>query len=293
MIRLRRLVKAIRPDVIHSYTLHTNFPAWVAGKGLTGVVVGSLRNDYWMDRREFGLLRASLSCRFPRHLIANSERAQRAAQAHRSLTAPREVSFVPNAIDLRNYTVAPMPDSTRFEIVGVGRFYPQKAWEDVLHALAVFRESARIPWRFRLFGEGVLGEELRRLCRALSLSQHVEFPGLCKRVPEVIASAHVLALSSRYEGTPNVVLEALASGRAVVATAVGDVPRLVRDGVEGYVVSVGDVRGLADRLLRLANDSELVARFGRAARDRAALEPDPVRLMESTFAVYRKAGWLG
>jgi hypothetical protein len=68
---------------------------------------------------------------------------------------------------------------------------------------------------------------------------------------------------------------------------------LVCDGEQGYVVPVGDVRGLAGRLLTLANDQELVARLGRAARDRAALEPDPMRLVESTFAIYEKEGWRG
>jgi glycosyltransferase involved in cell wall biosynthesis len=291
LVRLRRAVLAFRPEVIHSYSFYTNFAAWFAAVGRPVIAIGSLRNDYWADRRADGLLKGMLGSRFPGYLIANSENAQRQASAHCSTTAPRVVEFVPNGIDLERYPTAPLPRCARFEIVGVGRQYPHKAWDDLLRAMAKLQMKMARPWRLRLCGDGPSRAMLQSLSVNLGIDRQVEFLGYCDNVQAVLASSHVLVLPSHYEGTPNVVLEALSVGRPVVATGVGDVPIIVRDGREGFLVPVGDAQAMADRLERLANDSRLLEEMSGQARRRVESDFSLAALVNRTFAVYRRAGW--
>lgn len=89
------------------------------------------------------------------------------------------------------------------------------------------------------------------------------------------------------------VMEAMACGRAVVATDVGDARRLVQEGRTGFVVPRGDAEGLADRVARLVEDPCLCRRMGEAGRERAEREFGLDRLVDETLAVYRSEGWRG
>lgn len=291
LARLVRLVGRLRPELIHSYSFFTNFPAWCAGRACGAVVVGSIRNDYWADRRGAGRLGGALSSRFPSLLIANSRYAQQAAERHRSWSAPARVVFVANGIDLDAQRASPLPIGRRFEIIGVGRLYPHKAWDDLLRALAKLDASGCVDWRLRLCGEGPEAEPLRRLSRALGIDRRIEFLGFQKEVAPLLAGAHVFVLASRNEGTPNVVLEAMAAGRAIVATRAGDLPRLIENGREGFLVATGAPEAIAARLLELASDRALLERMGRAARQRVESESSLGALRDATFAAYRAAGW--
>ncbi len=292
-LRLRKLVQELQPELLHSYSFPTNFPAWWAMRGLGGVTIGSLRNEYWAERNSLGRIGGALCSRLPSWLIANNQCAVTAAQKHRSGTAPRNVAFVPNGLDLSIYPTTEMPEGDPFEMIGIGRLAPQKGWEDMLEVLALFREKTPTPWRFRLCGDGPLADKIQRRCIELSLEGNVQFMGYRDDIPSLLSSSHVLLLTSIFEGTPNVVLEAMAVGRAVVAMAAGDVPRLICDGEEGFVIPIADRETMVDRLLRLAADRAAVVRMGQSARSRAAAELSLEGLLARTLAVYRQAGWNG
>jgi glycosyltransferase involved in cell wall biosynthesis len=125
----------------------------------------------------------------------------------------------------------------------------------------------------------------------LSLAEKVEFLGYRNDVTSILESSHAMILSSSYEGTPNAVLEAMAVGRPIVATNVGDIGDLITHGQEGFVVPVGDVERLAHALGRLALDRDLAAMMGRAARRRVEELPTPDQLVSATLDVYKKVGW--
>ncbi len=95
-------------------------------------------------------------------------------------------------------------------------------------------------------------------------------------------------LPSANEGTPVSVIEALAGGRPVVATRVGGVPDVVRDGVDGFLVEPGDIDALAERLGRLAADPALAARMGEAGRARVLERYSVERLVGDVDALYKK-----
>src|SRR5690606_23274361 len=110
--------------------------------------------------------------------------------------------------------------------------------------------------------EGLLRERLAGVPR-------VHFPGYRDDVPEVVRALDLLVLPSYVEGAPNVVLEAMAAGRAVVATAVSGTPELVIEGVTGRLVPPGDPQALAGALAALVADGEMRARMGAAGAERA------------------------
>jgi glycosyltransferase involved in cell wall biosynthesis len=122
--------------------------------------------------------------------------------------------------------------------------------------------------RFVIVGDGPLKEESVRLADALGVAGKVSFLGHLDDVGPVYRDLDVLVLTSDFEGTPLVVLEAMAHGLPVVATTVGDVPVLIRDGREGFLVPPGDTAGLAEAITRLLHDVSLRSAMGARARFR-------------------------
>jgi glycosyltransferase involved in cell wall biosynthesis len=124
------------------------------------------------------------------------------------------------------------------------------------------------PVRFISVGQGPLAEELEKERDRLGLGDHFRFLGYREDPVRVLAAADVFCLSSRFEGLPIALLEAMAVGLPVVATRVGGIPSVVTDGIEGRLAQPGDPAALAAAVSEL-RDSELRARFAAAAGQRA------------------------
>lgn len=139
---------------------------------------------------------------------------------------------------------------------------------DVLIAAAP-RILARHPdAEFVIVGDGPSREQLVAMARATSVSDHFQFLGHRDDVPAVLAQADLLVLPSESEAFPNAIVEGMAAGLPVVATAVGGIPELVEDGVTGRLVPAGDPDALAGALLEVLDRPERAAEFGRAGRRR-------------------------
>jgi glycosyltransferase involved in cell wall biosynthesis len=155
-------------------------------------------------------------------------------------------------------------------VVCVAHFRRQKAHSVLIEAFARVRE--RIPEvRLALIGWGPLQDEITGQIRALELQDRVTM-GLVDDVWPLLGRSHVFALASHYEGLPLAVLEAMAAGLPVVATAVDGVAEVVQPGVTGYLVPPGDPIELGDRLTAVLADPQLQQRMGGAGRAAAANE---------------------
>ncbi|MBA2301618.1 MAG: GT4 family glycosyltransferase PelF [Acidobacteria bacterium] len=143
---------------------------------------------------------------------------------------------------------------------------------------AVPRVLARYPdAQFTLAGDGTCRNELVDLVQQLGVADRVRFLGHREDVPDVLAEADVFVLPSRSEAFPNSVMEAMAAGVPVVASDVGGIPELVRDGATGRLVPPGNVDALANALLDLLGNPRQVEEFGRAGR----------RIIEQTYSFDR------
>ena len=150
----------------------------------------------------------------------------------------------------------------------VGNLTAKKDHETLLRAIALAREEVPAI-RLVLIGSGPLDADLRRHTAALGLADSVILAGSRDDVPDLLPGFDVFALSSRFEGLPIALLEAMATGLACVATTVGGIPEVVTDGRDGVLVGPGDPAGLADALVPSSTSPDRREELGRNAAARA------------------------
>jgi glycosyltransferase involved in cell wall biosynthesis len=154
-------------------------------------------------------------------------------------------------------------------IVGAGRLVGEKQWG---HLVRAFAEIADLlpDWRLRVFGDGAARNRLQAMSRKAGLYGRVEVPGISRDMPGEWAKASVAALTSKAEGYPLVLQEAMAAGVPVVSYDCPSGPReIVTHEVDGLLVTPGSTAGLASALLRLARDQDLRTRLGESAAQTA------------------------
>ena len=285
---LRSLVSDLRPEVIHSYSFYTNVLAWWVARGTTAISVGAVQSNFIAERQNNWKLLGKLSARWPPAQIFNSSTAAQNARRVATFFRPDRSYVVKNGVDLDEFS--PQRQSERGYILAVGSLLPVKRWDRMLRAVARLTEKG-IGLEVLHAGSGPLRDELEAMTRELHVDHVVRFLGNRHDIASLLAGAAFLVHTSEIEGLPNVVLEAMACGRAVVATDAGDVPYLIEDGKTGFVVPRGDDTALADRMATLLTDHELSGRMGKAGRIKAEREFSLERLISETFAVYRAEGW--
>jgi glycosyltransferase involved in cell wall biosynthesis len=170
-------------------------------------------------------------------------------------------------------------------VAQIGRLAPQKDYPTFLGAAALL--AARFPdVDFVVAGEGPDAEALRRMATARGLGGRIRWLGVRHDVPQLLAAVDVMLLTSRYEGLPNVVIEAMAAGAAVVATDVGGCRELVTPEEHGLLVSPGDVEGIAAAAARLLADEPRRVALVEAARRRVETAFSVDAMVRRTCALY-------
>ncbi|HEU4851424.1 MAG TPA: glycosyltransferase family 4 protein [Telluria sp.] len=162
-------------------------------------------------------------------------------------------------------TVAAWESRRGTQVLCLGRLNKGKGSYDLLEAVASLNPTT--PIELYLGGDGEL-DKVQARARELGIADRVHVLGWVRDEAKAreLAHASIFVLPSYNEGLPMSVLEAMAAGLPVVSTPVGGIPEAVHDGVEGFLVTPGDVPALADRLRRLATDAELARSMGAAAR---------------------------
>ena len=259
LLRLLRHLRARRPHVLCTFMFHANVSGRVLAR-LAGVpvVVSSIRNEHLGPRWKEWL--ESVTQRLSDLTVVNSD-AVAASLAARGVVSRARCRVIPNAVDLARFS--PRDSSARastrralgvppgaFLWLTVGRLEAQKDYPGLLRAVALLRE--RHPSvRLAIAGDGPLRQWLRALGARMALDDTVAWLGLRDDVPDLLAAGDAFVLSSRWEGSPNVVLEALAAGLPVAATDVGGVRELVEDDQSGFLVRPGDAPALAAAMDRM------------------------------------------
>jgi glycosyltransferase involved in cell wall biosynthesis len=147
----------------------------------------------------------------------------------------------------------------------MGRLVPQKGFDVVIRAFA--RAADQLTgWRLIIAGEGPERRALEALAEELGIDDRVALPGMVRDNYALLGRASIFVAASRFEGFPNALAEAMACGRAVVATDCPTGPReLTLDGTAGLLVRVDDHVAVSEALVRLGRDAYLRQRFGAAA----------------------------
>lgn len=191
---------------------------------------------------------------------------ERLAAVVESRIPPGRVHVVPSGMRAAAYgpAAAGEPD----EVLFVGRLHRQKGVDTLVRAVPLLPAGCRVT----LAGDGPERGALRRLAAELGVADRVRVTGFLphREVPGLLAAARVAVLPSRYEELGTALVEAMAAGRPVVASRVGGIPELVRDGVDGLLVPPGDPVALAAAIGRLLADPALAAELGANGRARVA-----------------------
>jgi len=155
-------------------------------------------------------------------------------------------------------------------VLTVANLRSEKGYDVLLDAARLLADRD-VPVHVAAVGWGALEEELRDRRDALGLADRFQFLGQRDDVLRLLAGSDAFVLASRHEGLPVSLMEATSMGLPVVGTAVGGVPQVIADGVDGLIVPPGNPERLADALQRIVSDSELRQRLGRAAKDKSAM----------------------
>lgn len=298
LLRLRRHVRAWRPDIVHGFLYDGDLYSRLAGWGAGVPVLNSERNDgYALSAMQ--ALGYRLTAPLCDGIVANSHAGAGFARRLHRVPAGR-VDVVWNGIDLEEIAArldgaAPaahdlFPGAGFKRLCLVGAIKPQKD-----HALAlrvVRRLVDRDPaWRLVCVGDelpdGVRGYKARVLAQLdqLALEPFVRFVGRRRDVPEIIASSDLLLVTSLHEGFPNVVLEAMACGTAVVSTDYSDVRRILGP---AQIARSREAAEIAERVVRCyARREELAAAQRRWVRRHATAAASAAALLE-VYAKYRR-----
>jgi glycosyltransferase involved in cell wall biosynthesis len=205
-----------------------------------------------------------------------------------------KIRVVPNGIELAEFESSPGREEARraFGIDPTARVVVMVAglrrWKD--HAMllrAAPKVIEQVPDAlFVLAGDGPERAGLEEAARGLRIADRVRFLGVIGNVPQLLAAADLCVLTSRHEAFPLSLLEAMACGLPVVATATGSVADLVDDGVTGWLVGTGDASAFAAAVVRLLDDPTTARAFGRAGRSRVEEEFTMTRMVSRTEAVF-------
>ncbi|MGL4551222.1 MAG: glycosyltransferase [Gemmataceae bacterium] len=274
VLTLARLFTSLNAHVVHTHDERPNIygapAAWLAG---ARCVHTRHSQGAKLTARQRLLVRASSEGNDVFACIS----ADSAAWAARQGISRRRLMVLPNGIDLDRFAFRG-PDPAGPAVL-VARLAPEKDIGTLLDAVA--RLAPGCPdFRLEVAGDGPCGDQLRR--QAGPLGDRVKFLGVVRDVPALLARARLFVLSSVTEGISLTLLEAMARGLPIVATAVGGNPEVVADGETGLLVPPRDPAALADALSHCWTRPELCARMGVAARKRVERRFD-VRRMITTY----------
>jgi glycosyltransferase involved in cell wall biosynthesis len=269
-VRFARFLKRERIDVVQAYFPDSSYfgvpAAYLAG------VPHRLRTrnnlGHWLTPLHRFLGR-SLN-RLTTGALANCEAARGALLADEG-APPERVTVLENGVDLERFlAVPPLTDRPAgVPCVGVvANLRPVKGLDVLVRAAMLLADTHPLA-AFQVAGEGELRAALERDIGVRGLAERFTLPGSVADIPGFLAGLAVAVLCSRAEGMSNAVLEYMAAGRAIVATAVGATPELIQDGVHGLLVPPGDALSLARAIGRLLDNPALARRLGEAARRRA------------------------
>ncbi|HZY64218.1 MAG TPA: glycosyltransferase family 4 protein [Edaphobacter sp.] len=285
---IRELVNSTGADVVHAHGYKADVYTYFALRKTKTPFVSTCHN--WIDDNLSVVLYGNAD-RFILRSYAGVIAVSDAVKV-RLVSAgvnEKKIALIRNGIDLRPFAnaIPSLRTDDRLTVGWIGRLSNEKGPDIFLRAAQ--RVLTECPdARFILVGDGPDLEMLKMLAKELAIEESVTFAGRRQDMPAVYASLDVMVSSSRQEGLPMAILEGMASGLPLVATAVGDVSTLVREGSTGFLTRSEDVESIADGITKLLQNPELRKQFGAAGREVVRDEFSAGRMAKEYLRVYEK-----
>jgi glycosyltransferase involved in cell wall biosynthesis len=283
---LAMALRHFRPELVQSFLFHANIAARLAAPaaGYPWVVSGlrvAERQQRWHLKLDRFTTRLSVGSVCVSNGVLRFSRDEGRIDPERLTVIPNGVDPLPfDRAEPADRSTLGIPDDATLALF-VGRLDPQKGLPILIEAAG---EIARDDpgWHLAIIGDGPEGQTLREQARAIpALTGRVHWLGRRDDVPSMLKAADFLVLPSLWEGMPNVVLEAMAARRAVVATEVEGTEDLVVPGKTGWLVPPGVTSALTSALREAAADADRLRRYGEAGRGRVEVHFTPARVVEA------------
>jgi len=270
-----QLIKEVDPDILHGiFLVPSGLPTVLAGKLTKSPTVVTLAGAdvYSPNRfhRQQQIFRSIYKYVLKSSDVVTAVSSDIKKRAQKILN--RFIYVFPWAVDANKFhpSVEPMFSVHGSVILGVGRLVPRKRFSFLIHAFAKVKQQ--VPGaRLVIVGHGPEAPKLKQLSQKLGIQESVHFMGFIsdKALPSAYAMAKVVAIPSYHEGLSLVGLEAIASGKPVVAPDVGGISHWLTSGVTGFICPLNDLDSFADRLITLLTNSDLRYQMELQARQKA------------------------
>jgi glycosyltransferase involved in cell wall biosynthesis len=274
------------PLVLQSQHFFANAYVGIVARLLRVKSIGAMRNDGRSEVAGSGASGGWLNLHLPQTLAANSQTAIEYAVS-RGVPASR-LYFLPNVVDTERFKPANHSDNAPLILIAVGRLVKQKRLDRFICLISRLRREFNLDAEGWMVGPAGPDQHLKTALETQArdlglLPERLKFLGGVSDMASVYRRGAVCVLTSDFEGTPNVLLEAMATGLPVVATRVGGVPDIVRHGQTGFLLAPDDLDGLTTALARLAQNLSLRSEMGNRAR----------AYVEDHHSLRHLPGWLG
>lgn len=289
--RLRKHLKARNPDILHTWLFAANSYGRLAlPQGHIKVIVSERCVDSWKSWQLW----------FDRQLVERTDllvgNSQAVVDFYRPLGYPdSKLCVIPNGVE-----IPPLPAQSRAEFLAelnlppdariamfVGRLAPQKRVPDLLWAMQLLRQADSRSYLV-IVGDGPLRTSLEDHAREVEVNTHVRFAGHRADAASLLHYADAVWLASEFEGMSNSLMEAMACGRPIVASAISPNQELIRHGEHGYLVNLGDSAGYSQYTFKLWNEPETARSLGESARSRIENELSVERMVQSYADLYQR-----
>ena len=276
ILKLARLLRKERPDIVHTHGYFGSVIGRIAAK-LAGVLIfiNHVHSTYWEYRKSHILMEKFLSL-FTHKIICCSKAVEDFVRDQERIK-PAKTLVIYNGVDEDRFSAPKDPSSLKTQlgidsgdsVVGtVSSLTPHKGHEHLFQAAPMILEACA-PVKFLIVGEGILREKLEKLTKNLNLFSKVIFAGTRKNIPDLLSAMDIFVLpSSSREGLGISIIEAMATEKPVVATDIGGIPEVIKNGETGYLVPPRNPEALAQAIIKLLQNPAKAKAMGKQGRIR-------------------------
>ncbi len=294
MLRALRLMRDWNPNIVHTHLTKSDLVGQLAARCLSRHRVMTLHNtDPWRKKRVLSGVFRTITSGADACLAVTENVADHVA--HYGGYKRDRIEVVENGVDLDRFSAGqaqPM-DLSRFGVpknavvlAKIGRITAQKDHENFLQAISQLRDQNQ-NMHALIVGDGELSGVVRERAHSLGLGDdQLTFTGNLRDMPGLLAAIDIFVLASKWEGLPMALLEAMAAEVPVVSTAVGGIPDLIKDGINGILVAPSDPSALADALEHMIADADARKLLGEVGRDTVESRYSGAAMMDRLWSIY-------
>ncbi len=286
---IRAVLAELKPDLVTTHSNKAGLLGRLAARSLQIPVIHTSHGFLFSGRPKsfigrFYRLMEKIAAGLGNKVIVVSQSEFEVAQRLKVIPAEK-MTVVHNGLPDLEPLKSAVPTAAPPRLVMVARFAEPKDHSTLVKALGNLKQCS---WTLQLIGDGAGQKRVERLAEDLGIADRISFLGVRADVPVILAGSQIFVLSSKREGFPLSILEAMRAGLPVAASAVGGVGEAVVDGTTGFLFPPGDVEKLQKKLKTLITDPNLRQKMGQAGRERFLEHFNLEQMIEKTLAVYHE-----